>query len=366
MPASHAHGRDPPDRVLDIERRLRGTRLAMAAMILAATLASTRWLGPTILVIYFLGMLALALSDRFAYTLRRPGIVIFAGMFANVVACGVIAAVTGGVKSPALFLIIVPTAGLTIRYRGRVLLAGTLGANAIATAACVAPSPHAFFANPTPLLFLLATMNCISVFTVTTQRIEIYHRTQSVIDPLTGLYNRSSLRRRFDELSEQARNNDQSVSVLVCDLDHFKRVNDTHGHAAGDAVLKNVAYTMRKILRHGDLIYRIGGEEFVILLPGLSLRAAVEAAERLRVAIAGSDPAGVAMTMSFGAVSLGHEHRGWTDLYEIADACLYQAKQRGRNQVCPSLTSDLLTEFPDVSATDRHSASPGLAHTPNK
>jgi diguanylate cyclase (GGDEF)-like protein len=346
MPANPSLGSDPTERVLDIERRLRGTRLVMAAMILLATLASMPWLGPVVLVAYFVGMLALGLSDRFAYTSRRAETVIFAGMFANVVACGVMAAMSGGVKSPVLFLLVVPIAGLTIRYHGRVLLAAILASNAIAIAACVAPDASAFVANPTPLFFLLATMNCVGVFTVTTQRIEIYHRTQSVIDPLTGLFNRSSLRRRFSELREQSRATGQSVSVIACDLDHFKRVNDEHGHATGDAVLKDVAYTMRKILRHGDLIYRVGGEEFVILLPGLEMNSAVEAADRLRVGIADSEPAGVAMTMSFGVATLEPEHRDWADLFEIADARLYEAKQEGRDQVFPSLAPNLRVALP--------------------
>jgi diguanylate cyclase (GGDEF)-like protein len=219
--------------------------------------------------------------------------------------------------------------------RWTLLLAAIFGANLVAIAACLASGPHILLAGPSPLFFLLATMDCICVLTVTTQQIEIYHRTQSVIDPLTGLFNRSGLARRFSDVRAQSLATGQSVSVIACDLDHFKQVNDEHGHVVGDAVLKDVAYTMRKILRHGDVIYRVGGEEFVILLPGLEMRAAVEAADRLRAGIADSTPAGVSMTMSFGVATLDPAHLDWAELYGAADARLYEAKQRGRNQVRP-------------------------------
>jgi diguanylate cyclase (GGDEF)-like protein len=348
MPAKTLLETDPTERVLDIERRLRSTRGVMAVTILLAVLASTPWLGTLILVPYLLGMLGLILSDRFAYTCRRPQIVVFAGMFANVVACGTAAAVSGGVKSPLLFLLVVPIAGLTIRYHGRALLAAVVGSNLVAVAACVAPGPDAFIANPTPLLFLLASMNCVGIFTMTTQRIESYHRTQAVIDPLTGLFNRSSLALRFFELREQALATRQSLSVIVCDLDHFKHVNDEHGHATGDAVLKDVAYIMRKVLRHGDLVYRVGGEEFVILLPGLEMHSGVEAAQRLRVGIADSRPAGVLVTMSLGVATLEPEHRDWADVYRVADARLYEAKRRGRNEVYPAFAGSLRIALPVV------------------
>jgi diguanylate cyclase (GGDEF)-like protein len=328
---------EPTERVLDVNRRLRNTRVVVATAMLFAMLGSVPWLGALMLVPLSLSVLALLVrTGGFAYTSRHPEIVAFIHVFAIAVGVGVATAVTGGVKSPVLFLLVVSVASMTFRFHGRLLLAG-LGASAVvAVTACVAPSPHAFTANPTPLFFLLATATCVGALSATTQRIESYHRTQAVIDPLTGLFNRSSLTRRFFELREQSRATGQSLSVIVCDLDHFKLVNDERGHTTGDAVLKDVAYTMRKVLRHGDLAYRVGGEEFVVLLPGLAMHRAVEAADRLRVAIAGSTPAGVPLTMSFGVATLEPAHRDWADLYKVADARLYEAKKRGRNQVYPA------------------------------
>ncbi len=110
------------------------------------------------------------------------------------------------------------------------------------------------------------------------------HRRRSTLDPLTGLFNRNALEQRLAELDGQPSNQEEGLShaLLLCDLDHFKRVNDLLGHAAGDAVLQDVAYTMRATLRAGDSIYRVGGEEILVILPGAGEEAAVEIAERLR------------------------------------------------------------------------------------
>ena len=336
------------ERVLDVARRLRHVRLAVVGSMLLAFAGSVPWLGWPMLVPFLLSVVALVASNRFASSSRYPQIVGAVGLFATAVGVGVAAALTGGVKSPLLFLLIVSVAGMAFRYDGRVLLAGMIGSAIVALAACLGPTPAAFAANPTPLFFVLCAICCVGTICVTTQRFETYHRAQAVIDPLTGLFNRSSLMRRFFELRQQALVTGQSLSIIACDLDHFKLVNDEHGHSRGDAVLKDVAYTMRKVLRFGDLAYRVGGEEFVIVLPGLDTVSAVAAADRLREAIQDSKPAGISVTMSFGVASIGQEHRDWLELYELADSRLYEAKKRGRNQVCPTSRA---AAPPQISAT---------------
>jgi diguanylate cyclase (GGDEF)-like protein len=123
--------------------------------------------------------------------------------------------------------------------------------------------------------------------------------------------------------------------VILGDIDHFKHVNDSHGHTAGDAVLKGVAYELRKQLRTFDLCYRIGGEEFVVLVPGAQLDQAVELAEHLRDAIAASPHGGLPVTMSFGvAASDAGADFVYDTAFAAADAGLYTAKRAGRNRVC--------------------------------
>src|SRR5438876_5841361 len=97
---------------------------------------------------------------------------------------------------------------------------------------------------------------------------EVEHRNVALLDPLTALLNRAALERRFHELEEQAHLTGETVSLLICDIDRFKQVNDTYGHDRGDAVLRDFAYEMRKHLRSFELIYRLGGEEFLLVLPG--------------------------------------------------------------------------------------------------
>ena len=113
------------------------------------------------------------------------------------------------------------------------------------------------------------------------------HRRVAVIDPLTGLLNRSAFAQRLGELQHQIdQGAESSLGFLMADIDHFKRINDEHGHPVGDAVLRDVAYAMRSELRAFDLIYRLGGEEFAILLPGADVEKTREIAERLRAAVA--------------------------------------------------------------------------------
>jgi two-component system cell cycle response regulator len=120
-------------------------------------------------------------------------------------------------------------------------------------------------------------------------------------------------------------------------VDRFKQVNDTHGHAAGDAVLAGVAARTAAALRVGDLVARIGGEEFAVLLPGADLARAAEAGERIRAGIAASPIAAgalaLAVTASVGCATLGAGDADGRALLARADACLYEAKRTGRNKV---------------------------------
>jgi diguanylate cyclase (GGDEF)-like protein len=163
-------------------------------------------------------------------------------------------------------------------------------------------------------------------------RSDVEHRTESVLDGLTGMLNRRALAARMQELDEQARLTGEPVGVVIGDLDRFKLVNDEHGHARGDAVLVDVAYALRKQLRAFDLAYRVGGEEFLILLPGATPEETAALAERLRAAIAGEPYAGLSVTMSFGVASTA----GAASIAEAmlrADTALYEAKRGGRNRV---------------------------------
>jgi two-component system cell cycle response regulator len=169
-----------------------------------------------------------------------------------------------------------------------------------------------------------------------------YERSLSMAltDVLTGVYNRRYALRHMEGLMKRVADTGKPLSVLVCDLDRFKSVNDTYGHAAGDEVLKQFAARATQSMRNIDMVARFGGEEFVILLPDTEGDNAMKAAERLCNKI-GSIPMDVAdapdgkltVTVSIGLASTTMAMPG-EELIKLADAALYRAKQGGRNQVC--------------------------------
>src|SRR6266511_2017480 len=158
----------------------------------------------------------------------------------------------------------------------------------------------------------------------------------AISDPLTGLHNRRSFQVRLAEEVERTRRSQVPFTLLLLDLDHFKQVNDRFGHQAGDRALQAVAAVLHKQLRAVDLPARIGGEEFAVLLPDTAEHGALEAAERLRAAIAAQpilhQGATFTVTASIGvAWCPAHADTG-DGLLRVADQALYQAKRAGRNR----------------------------------
>ena len=137
------------------------------------------------------------------------------------------------------------------------------------------------------------------------------------------------------ELEQQSAITGDPVGVIAADLDRFKSVNDSLGHAGGDAVLKDVAYLLRKQLRAFDLSYRLGGEEFVVLLPGADLEVGAKISEQLRAAVEANSFQDLEVTMSFGvSASERGTHFEFDSVLAEADEALYEAKRSGRNRVC--------------------------------
>jgi diguanylate cyclase (GGDEF)-like protein len=159
-------------------------------------------------------------------------------------------------------------------------------------------------------------------------------RNQALRDPLTGLYNRRYMEDCLQRFVRLADRENREVSVVMVDLDHFKKLNDTHGHAFGDAVLRDTALTIVSTLRETDIVCRYGGEELVVILPDCNLERAADKAEALRTRVAAlSQTHGADISASFGVSSVPYTSASVTDLLAAADAALYKAKQNGRNQV---------------------------------
>jgi diguanylate cyclase (GGDEF)-like protein len=162
-------------------------------------------------------------------------------------------------------------------------------------------------------------------------------RQQSLHDPLTGLYNRRHLAQALGHELGLAERRNQPVSLVMGDLDHFKQVNDQHGHQAGDEVLKAFAQLLRRCTRGSDTACRLGGEEFLLVLPGIAKAGAAVLAERLRHEMAQhrTDFQGTAIqaTASFGIATFPEDGGAAEPLITAADKALYAAKAAGRNRV---------------------------------
>lgn len=162
-------------------------------------------------------------------------------------------------------------------------------------------------------------------------------RRMATTDELTGLLNRREAIGRLEQLWAAFERYDQEFACITLDIDYFKRFNDTHGHAAGDLVLRAVAQVLRKCCRKTDLVCRVGGEEFLILCPGVGANGAMVCAEHLRKAVESAaveyQGTPLMVTISIGVSAANRSHGNPDDLLKEADAALYQSKSAGRNRV---------------------------------
>jgi diguanylate cyclase (GGDEF)-like protein/PAS domain S-box-containing protein len=163
---------------------------------------------------------------------------------------------------------------------------------------------------------------------------------QAVRDPLTGLYNRRYLDETIAREVVRAARYNQPIGIVMCDIDHFKLVNDVHGHLAGDEVLRAFAGLLREHARGSDIACRFGGEEFVLLFPGMPRDVAYRRAEQLRTELAAKritlGAVVIQLTASFGVASFPEDGQTMDSLIGAVDAAMYQAKETGRDRVVVS------------------------------
>ncbi|WP_455199931.1 GGDEF domain-containing response regulator [Kaarinaea lacus] len=167
-----------------------------------------------------------------------------------------------------------------------------------------------------------------------------YLKEQADTDPLTRLANRRSFFASASTNLAQMQRQNEHFSIIILDIDHFKRINDTYGHQAGDAVLQQLATVLSTAIREGDSLARIGGEEFVVASPYTNRLAAIVLSERLRKAVEESEfiyeSNRIPVTISLGVASMNKGGDDVDKLLAVADSRLYLAKQKGRNRICAS------------------------------
>jgi diguanylate cyclase (GGDEF)-like protein len=320
-------------RVVEASERVRKARIYIWLVIGATIFALAPWNGWEVLLLFAPAGLNLAILERMMRRSDRPerwamGTMVFTmALFAAAIP------LTGGPDSPAVPLIIIPAAVAPMRFRGTVVIA--LGALTALTllGVTVGLDPAGAADDPRLIITTIALLVCVTLANWALVEAEMTQRDAAVLDPLTGLLNRKALEVRVLELEQQARLTGDSVALVACDVDGFKSVNDTHGHDRGDAVLRSVAYEMRKALRSFELIYRLGGEEFLVVLPAVDLHDGVAVAERLRSTLEAAEPGGLPITASFGVSAGSGKDVNYERLFKAADEALYEAKAGGRNCV---------------------------------
>ncbi|HET9680256.1 MAG TPA: GGDEF domain-containing protein, partial [Gammaproteobacteria bacterium] len=164
----------------------------------------------------------------------------------------------------------------------------------------------------------------------------------AMTDQLTGLFNRNSLAEFASKYFSQAARHDFPLSVIIMDIDHFKQINDKHGHLSGDTVLEHIGSLLKSNCREEDFAARYGGEEFLLILTHCTLDCARDKADELRRDLEKLEPAGIPVTGSFGITARPANRKiSLDDLLRAADTAVYEAKRQGRNQVV-SVPADMV------------------------
>jgi diguanylate cyclase (GGDEF)-like protein len=339
------------ERMLDMEERVRPVRQRSLGILAIALIGSGPWLGWWPALFLIPAALCFGMADLMMPRVARPELLMFGAWIGSGLVIGGAVALSGGPDQPTLAWLAIPVITLSSRFPMRGVVVGVIINIVILLAVAFGVDAHQVIENPVYVIAPIALLLCVAVLSTPLMRSDIQHRSDAVVDQLTGMLNRNALDNRLAELAQQSALTGESIGIIVGDLDHFKRVNDTLGHSTGDVVLREVAYQLRKQLRAFDLAYRLGGEEFLILLPGSDLAQSAELAEQLRAGIAGDTVAGgLNVTMSFG---VGASRRGqdfdYATVFKSADAALYRAKRKGRDQVCLSETDGAPAMSPVVA-----------------
>ncbi|HEY8533289.1 MAG TPA: diguanylate cyclase [Micromonospora sp.] len=322
-------------RYLELDPNMDAARRWVVAIILIPAVITAVGFGPALGVTAAVGVLLALVIEWWRRT--RPstplrGALSVAG-FQLILTSGV--ALSGGLRSPWLPWLAIPVMMLACRFRQAVVIAGLIIAGALAVIAC-AVAEWADTARDFPAWYYgiaaAALTVSLAIVALTMQSAELKSRSAATRDPLTGLPNRKALADTLRHLAPRTWAANQWLCILVCDLDRFKDINDRYGHPRGDDVLVQTAAALQSSLKGIGTVFRIGGEEFVAVLPGVDREYGTRIAEQLREVISTTPMADLSVTLSVG-VAAARGHSDVSALLAEADAALYEAKSAGRNTV---------------------------------
>jgi diguanylate cyclase (GGDEF)-like protein len=325
--------RDQPERerFLDMHQRILPAHqrvLALVALLLVPTIPWDDKRAPIPLLFAVIGY---AWAQHNAMRHERPELTIAAGLAVGQLMLAAALVLDGQQHGTGLAILIWPLVAAGGRFPSRVVWAFTAYTVALMAGVTLGFGGAVVLHDPIVLTLPIATTLAIVLMSAVIRESDAQHRSAAILDGLTGMLNRTALAARTLEIEHQSTVAGHAVAVIVADVDHFKAVNDGHGHGVGDHVLRDLAYVLRKELRAFDLAYRVGGEEFAVIMPGADEDA--DLAERLRTAVGAQPIAGLRVTMSFGVACAAPGAFVWEATYARADAALYGAKQDGRNAV---------------------------------
>jgi diguanylate cyclase (GGDEF)-like protein len=328
-------------RLLDMSRRMRRAEGYAAALLILAAGFGVPLFGVLILVPLACAGVVFWIGQKRLDWVTRPELLL-AGcwLFTQLMFACTVAVATG----PRLYLLplfMYPAWVSSVVFPRRTAALGVVFTAALMTATAAATDWHTMVNTPFALIYPLTAMLAGSIPAATVRDLDVQTRRTAIADPLTGTLNRVALESRVAELAHQTALTRQPVAVLIGDVDLFKAINDNYGHSRGDTVLREIASRLTATIGASTPVYRLGGEEFVVLLPGASVAEAERDGERLREAIAGRRIEGLAVTMSFGiSGSAEGQSFDYERVFGAADGALYAAKRQGRDGVC-SATSGL-------------------------
>jgi diguanylate cyclase (GGDEF)-like protein len=322
-----------------MEERLQWARAVMFGMLGLGFAIAVPWLGwwPLLLVITQVAVYG-ALKGPIASSDRPEYPVAVAVVLAQVL-IAIAVAITGASQSAVLLVFLLGVVGLPARFGTNGVVAGVLLTELLIFASTAGVDPAGFLADPGRVIITATSTFGLAAFTHALMRAESQKRSESVYDALTGLPNRRGVDVRFEDLRASALETGSPLALLICDLDRFKSINDVHGHQRGDAVLTETAAAIRRCLRPTELVFRVGGEEFLVLVAGCGPESAVSVGERVRVAVEAAQPGELSVTCSVGVGVATGEAIDFDALFSAADKALYEAKRAGRNRV--ALTAGL-------------------------
>ena len=324
-------------RLIDMRRRLRWVEPIALGLPLLAILAGAGTFGWAAGLVGGLAVAVFLATPRLLPSDRRPELAAAGGFVVTQLCLATAIVAANGGREYLLPVLVLPMVLVGVLFPARVTIAGVAFTSLLILAVGLGFDRSDVLASPPVLYAPILVLVVFTLSAVQIRNLDADTRAKVVVDRLTGLLNRAALAPRLAELTHQAAVTGAPVAVIVADVDHFKAINDQHGHARGDSVLREVARRLRGCVGSFEPIYRLGGEEFMLVLGGTDVAGAAAAAQRLRRVVSDQPVLDLELTMSIGvAASEAGQPFDFESVFAFADAALYRAKRSGRDRVCGS------------------------------